>query len=447
MKQLVLAFIMLFAPILFAASLEERVSELEAKIEELLSQEKATSEEIELLKEELRRLRLEAAAPAVEMKSHAGLGPAASKIYYSPQKMTIGGYGEIRYEGFQHGTKTDRGDTLKFIPYFGYKLSDDLIMNTELEFEHAGIKNIEPRKPEVYIEFMYLDFLLRPQFNLRTGLFLVPSSRVNEYHEPTVYLGVSRPDVEQQIIPTVWRELGLMAYGQLSDALFYKAALVNGLRTDTMSDWIAGGRQRGAEANHNRLAGAFRLEAASGPWELGGFLYAGGGEDKGGAAEKGKESADFLLWGLEGSYAAKGLWLKGLLAQGEASGNDAFKFATKEDGSPRQPNLAKAVEGFYLEAGYNIMPILRPESLGSLVPFVRYEAYDLNKEVFAGRTRDPKRDRKLWTVGLEYKPHPQAVLKVDYQARDTRSADPQGKGTGLDESKIDQLNIGVGFIF
>ena len=35
----------------------------------------------------------------------------------------------------------------------------------------------------------------------------------------------------------------------------------------------------------------------------------------------------------------------------------------------------------------------------------------------------------------------------DYQWRDTGSDLPEGKGTGLDENKIDQINLGVGFIF
>lgn len=82
----------------------------------------------------------------------------------------------------------------------------------------------------------------------------------------------------------------------------------------------------------------------------------------------------------------------------------------------------------------------------SFAPFARYERYDLNKEVFTG-TPDPKLDREVLTAGVDFKPHPQVVLKADYQLRDTDSDLPEGKGTGLDENKIDQFNMGIGFIF
>jgi len=82
----------------------------------------------------------------------------------------------------------------------------------------------------------------------------------------------------------------------------------------------------------------------------------------------------------------------------------------------------------------------------SLTPFVRYESYDTHKEVFTG-SPDPTLERTITTPGLGFKPHPNIVLKADYQWRTTASDLPEGKGTGLDENKIDQFNLGMGFIF
>ncbi|MGI8893502.1 MAG: hypothetical protein ACR2GN_08575, partial [Bacteroidia bacterium] len=94
----------------------------------------------------------------------------------------------------------------------------------------------------------------------------------------------------------------------------------------------------------------------------------------------------------------------------------------------------------------NILRLITPGSTHSLSPFVRYDKYNLNKKVFTGLP-DKSKDRSVLTVGLDYKPHPLVVLKADYQMRDTQSAADEGKGAGLDEWKIDQFNMGIGFIF
>ena len=82
----------------------------------------------------------------------------------------------------------------------------------------------------------------------------------------------------------------------------------------------------------------------------------------------------------------------------------------------------------------------------SLTPFVRYEKYNTHKEIFTG-TPDKAMDRTITTVGLGFKPHSNVVIKADYQWKGTESTLSEGKGTGLDENKIDQFNIAVGFIF
>ncbi len=425
---------------------------LSAQEAEIQTEVNDVEEEIEIIKEEIRKLRLEIAMPEVYPEaSYYGLGPAASKVYFAKRGLSIGGYGEVIYENYLDETKTDRADVLRFIPYFGYKFSDSILMNAELEFEHAGIKDIKERKPEVYVEFLYLDFMLKPWFNLRPGLFLVPASRMNEYHEPTVFYGVLRPDVERTIIPTVWREIGLMVYGDILPGLSYKTGVMNGLRTDTIKDWIGDGRQKGAEINYNKVAGIFRLDYsgrhlrinALRGLDIGGSVYVGESEDKKGADVKGNQRATFSLFVAEFQYDFAALHTKGLFSYGNATGNDAFK--TYQDGEDTK-SRSKTVMGWYAEAGYNILSHITKETLASLSPFIRYEKYDLNKKVFTGEP-DPKKDRTVLTLGIDFKPHPQVVLKADYQIRDTSSDLEQGKGDGKDEWKIDQFNLGIGFIF
>ena len=96
--------------------------------------------------------------------------------------------------------------------------------------------------------------------------------------------------------------------------------------------------------------------------------------------------------------------------------------------------VGKEVQGWYIEAAYDMMYLIRPGSVMALSPFIRYEEYDTHKEVFI-EVRDARFSRTITTAGLDFKPHPNVVIKTDYQWRDTESDLP------------DQLNLGVGFIF
>jgi len=398
--------------------------------------------QIDVLTEEIEKLKLGAVAE-IKYESFMGLGPAASKVYGIDKGLSVGGYGEVVYNNYQHPSKKDFADAYRFILYGGYKFNDWIIMNTELEFEHAGIGNSGSKEPEVYAEFSYLDFVMHNGFNIRTGLLLIPIGFINEYHEPTVYHGVLRPDVETNIIPSTWRDIGIMAYGKVGE-LKYDVALVNGLRANSFNKntWIRSGRQQGAKVNADVFGAIVRIN-----YELltnlliGGTYYSGqADEGKGGDQDKSTDKEGTVnLWEIHTTYQFQGLHLRGLFASGSLDGNSALESAPPGD-------VGKKVEGWYLETAYNVMPHIRPASDMSLTPFVRYESYDTNKEVFTG-SRDTTLDRTVTTAGLGFKPHPNVVIKADYQWKDTESNLPEGRGTGLDENKIDQINLGVGFIF
>jgi len=407
--------------------------------------------QIEVLTEEMEKFKLGAVAEP-KYESFFGLGPAASKVYGIDKGLSIGGYGEVVYSNYQDSSKKDFADAYRFIPYIGYKFNDWIIMNTELEFEHAGIKNVgkdttdpklgQDRQPEVYIEFSYLDFLLSKPFNLRTGLVLMPVGIINEFHEPTVYHGVSRPEVETNIIPSTWRELGVMAYGEPVENLTYKVALINGLRADlfSKSGWIRAGRQQGAEANADVAAVVVNVNYEVIPGlSVGGSYYRGeAASGKGGDSDTatGQKEGDVNLFDLHADFRCKGLELRGLYAAGKLDANETLK-AT---------GIGKEVGGWYLQLAYDIFHLIKPGTEMSLSPFLRYEQYNTNKEVFSG-TPDPTLDITVTTFGVGFKPHPNVVIKADYQWKDTESDNPEGTASGQDSNKIDQFNLGIGFIF
>ena len=209
-----------------------------------------------MLAGEIEKLKIGEAAVAAD-RSDYGLGPAASKVYRAERGISIGGYGELVYQHIQEvgdeehtllrgkaeeeeedeDQPGDHVDVRRAVFYFGYKWSDRILFNSEIEYEHAG--------GEVSVEFAYLDFLWRPEANLRAGLVLLPVGFVNELHEPTVLLGADRPIVEQRILPTTWREAGFGLFGQ-AGPFTYRTYIVNGLDASGFTDdGLRGGRQGG----------------------------------------------------------------------------------------------------------------------------------------------------------------------------------------------------------
>ena len=104
------------------------------------------------------------------------------------------------------------------------------------------------------------------------------------------------------------------------------------------------------------------------------------------------------------------------------------------------------MQGGYVEVAYDLMPLIDADSEMTIEPFYRYERLDTQHSVSAGSIaalapegisgRNPSRDRTLHVVGLQYKPHPQVVIKLDY--RNINSA-----GTDLP----DEVQAGIGFVF
>ena len=172
-------------------------------------------------------------------KSAYGLGPAASKIYGRERGLSLGGYGQTWLQVFDHAQ--DKWDYKRFILYAGYKFTEKLLLNVEIEFEHAN---------EVYVEFATIDYLYRPEANFRFGMLLMPVGFLNEIHEPPYYYGNERPVVELTIIPSTWRENGAGFFGEFAGgALQYRLYTTTNLRADKFSEsGVRSGRQKGSKA-------------------------------------------------------------------------------------------------------------------------------------------------------------------------------------------------------
>ncbi len=417
---------------------DDRIEDLEAKMEVLV--------------DELSRMREAAAVPEVEgLEPLYGFGPAASKVFHIDRGLSIGGYGEVTYTNFvgdsgagsttSNGVSVsrdalDRADALRLVLYFGYKFTDRIVFNSELEFEHAfvGEETVTSGSGEVAVEFMTLDFLLTDWANLRMGLLLPPMGFINEIHEPPFFLGVQRPETERRILPTTWREVGVGLWGSLGETLHYRTYLVNGFNARGFSDsGIRGGRQNGDRALAEDFAWVTRVD-----WfpldglELGGSVYWGDtGQDQ---ELSGRDLADADLLILEGhaQYRRGPLHLRGLFAVTNLADAGELSLALMR---PANRPVADKTLGGYLEVGYDVWRLLFASDM-SLMPFVRVEYVDTQFKVPRGFTSNDLRSTWLTTAGVNFKPHPGVVLKLEYRNFDPRRGELP-----------DELGIGMGFAF
>ena len=225
------------------------------------SEQEAVAEElerrIELLAEEVERLR--SGEPEIDLTDDQtralGLAPSAAATYRGGTGVSIAGYGEMLYKNYA-SSKTSQFDYLRAILYAGYRFNDRFLFNSEIEVEHAN---------EIFVEFAYVDYLATQNFGLRAGMLLMPMGLVNEFHEPTVFMGAERPVTEQAIIPSTWRENGGGVY-YAGDTVAVRAYVVNGLNgAKFSSSGVRGGRQKGAKAKATDMAITGRIDITPTP--------------------------------------------------------------------------------------------------------------------------------------------------------------------------------------
>lgn len=389
----------------------------------------------DILASEVEKLKTALVLPeSKDYKSEYGLGPAASGVYKVNKGLSIGGYGEAVYTNrtSDKGNTSDQADAERLVMYLGYKFSDNIILNNEIEFEHATTGEGAEEKGEVSVEFSQLDFLLNPMVNIRAGLMLMPMGFINEIHEPLYYHGNFRPEVERRIIPSTWREMGAGLFGELLPGLQYRLYAVNGLNADEFasSGW-RDGRQSGSKSKAEDFATVGRVDYSpqfAAGLTVGGSAYMGNSGQNLTIAGQKKDLFTQLYEGhLQWQY--KGFEFRALGAWGHLDNAGALSAEKGE-------TIGNATFGWYTEAAYDVMPYLMPASNQYLAPFVRYERFDTIADVPTGFSDDPSQNKEIYQAGLTFKPIRNIAIKTDYRNISARQGKP-----------ADEFNLGVGFIF
>jgi len=354
-------------------------------------------------------------------------------------KTTLGGYGEINYNNYKDGDKRDEFDLQRFILFVGHRFSERTRLYSEIEFEHAFVEGGED-SGEVALEQAYIEHRLTDtgNANLRAGLFLLPIGFMNENHEPPVFYGVERNEVESRIIPTTWREIGFALQGNVANGFEYNAGISttpDASLYDNASTGFRSMRTSGSQVTANEFGyfAALNYRGVLGLL-LGGSVWTGNTAQDG--QGKGPDpiplegaNANLTIWELHARYAVGGWDLRALYTQAHIDDTAAINAAAGI--APGSDNAApESLYGWYVEAAH----IFSLKNDMSLAPFVRYAKYDTQKEVAAGYAINPLNNEQVTTVGLNFYVHPQVVLKVDVQDYDT------------DDTK-DRFDFGIGWMF
>jgi hypothetical protein len=344
-------------------------------------------------------------------------------------RLTIGGYGELHYNNFDSDSgKDDEIDFHRFVLFFSYDFNEWIKFASELELEHA--LSGEGKNGEVELEQAYLDFMLSRPVNIRAGLMLVPVGIINETHEPPTFYGVERPDLDKVIIPTTWWEAGVGIFGDIAPGLNYKLYYVSSLDGGDFraKDGIRAGRQKVSEATAEDFSVVGRLEYTGLPGlKLGAsFLTGDTGQDDAALGD-----TTVTLFEADAQYSIWNFDLRGIYAHVEVDDTEEIFTATGNV-------VGETIAGWYVEGAYRFLQHLVPDTEQEMAVFARYSEYDTLEDVESSLTDDPQYDIDVFTVGLDYKPHPNVVIKVDYQDRDNGSSTVEA---------VDQLNVGIGYWF
>ena len=345
--------------------------------------------------------------------------------------VTMGAYGEMLY----NQPEGDNGelDVQRLVLLMGYRFNDKTQFVTEIEMEHVE---------EIFVEQAFVNYNLASNVNIRGGLMLIPMGIVNEFHEPTTFNGTERPAMDNVIVPTTWRELGIGVSGRFDNiSLGYQAYLFNGFKsteadgTGGVSGFLKGsnglrsGRQKGIKSTVDSPTLSTKFDYYGIPGlRLGLSSYFGKTQAADDIETIDGANIGISMIGLDARYAYGRFTARGQFIHASLSDTEEYNALTGRD-------LGSALQGWYIEGAFNLLPINNEQKLFA---FARYEMYDTHASTEGSLVENEAYDRTDVTTGLTYHIAPGVVLKGDYQFRSNALENEDVK---------DRLNFGIGVWF
>ena len=393
--------------------------------------------------------------------------------------LSIGAYGEVYFGAVQNpaagGQWQNSFDARRVVLLPTYAITENIIFNAEIEFEHAGsgFDNDDKLHGTAEIEQVWIDFKFSDPISWRApGIDLVPIGYINQHHEPTQFYSVLRPELYNGLIPSTWKVPATSIYGTIVDGISYQlmAAASNedfgdgfDLRTDARTvpqfpiPYFPGVDGISALAFSNPPIGDFsqltNSVAVTGridftlpqtpglAWSVSAY-YSPNIEPRGAHGDLGNSlgNTSMAVFDAEFRYRIPNTWIE-LRGEGVwvTFGNPA-NLRANNDGDPTD-NVGKSMYGFSGEVAVHVPMGTIIGTQWEAVPFYRYTNQNFQTGGYVGtdaNTPTGQGQTQFHDVGVAVFPSPKVVLKATYQK--VINKDPAG-------ANADTFLGGVGFFF
>lgn len=391
------------------------------------------------------------------------------------KKFTIHGYSAANYYHYDYDTDPalkDKIDAERLNIYPEYQYNDWIAFRSEIEFEHGGTAaSVDYDTQEEFGEFeqevekgggikleqIYVDFKVRPYFNVKAGRIKVLFNLAQSLDDPDEYFTTHRQEMENTITPLGWYEIGVGFYGTFAKKFNYYFTLTNGLDSSgfNSSGWIKNGYQEKFEMNTaESFATMLRIDYKFGKHKntfvgLSGYIGDSGAnrpkDDLKQTAYVTMAEAHFAYF----EYPIR-IYSVGIFGNLENSDIVSQKNANLSNnlGVKRTP-VGKSAVGFTTEVGYEVLHLFSNFRQHMLYPFLRYDYYDTMYQVEGNVIDKPRWQRSSITGGLNWFIAQEVTIKAQYSNR-TLGSENYDMNTLLYTGKKQQENtfsLGIGFEF
>jgi hypothetical protein len=374
----------------------------------------------------------------------------------APRRLSLGGYGEAvasrmfysnnfkRYtdaKRYKDARSYGQVDLPHVVFFVGYDFGHGWSLGSEIEFEHGGTESaieIEEeetgeyeseieRGGEVALEQFWLQKSFSRALNIRIGHMVVPVGATNAYHMPTEFFTVYRPEGENTILPCTWHETGVGLWGQTRDWR-YEIMGIAGLDADRFNNknWIHGGAGSPYEFKMaTNYACAMRVDNYSVRnlrLSLSGYVGSSGRNTLNATNKYDKILGLVCIGSFDFHYADPHFILRGNVDYGHLGDSmeitEANRTTRKDSPSPKN-SVAKSAFAAGVEGGYDLFSMSsRLRQLQQrLYLFGRYDYYDSMFQVVSNMTDELQWERQKVTIGLNYYPIRDIVIKAEYSHR------------------------------
>ena len=327
------------------------------------------------------------------------------------------GYFDIKFRDDHAGDGPTTFDQHRFVLNLAAPIMERFTFNAEVEIEGGGVGASYLTESEVVIEFAELSFELWEAFNVKAGALLVPFNRFNLLHDSPLQDLTDRPLVDRRIIPTTWAEAGVGIYGAFHPSPWisfdYDVILGNGLTEEiSTSGGMRAARGSRREDNNDSKMVIGRVGATVDFPFLdvfnAGFSLAHGKYDDAGREDLTMIGFDWTL--KKGPFEVVGEYVHVDLSRG------MDQIAAGVPGGMERW-YAELRCHFFPDSWCGGFPLFTDTSTFTFV--VRYGEVDTNEDGtavdFAARGDRYRDDRRRLTLGLNFRPIEDTVIKLEYQ--------------------------------